>query len=605
MKKSFELGMLALLAAALGGVAWWSARADEPTQSVPRNSFAVRDARVFDGEQFIERATVVVRDGRIEAVGKGARIPKGFDVINGQGKTLMPALIDAHTHVWGEAQRDALRFGVGTELEMMGAVQSLPGYRDQRDSFARTDRADVWSSGAAVTVPGGHGTEYGFPVPELKPGEDADAFVRARIDEGSDFIKLMIDDLHAYGSTHRMPTLDRAQIEASIAAAKRQKRLSVAHVAAQDDALHAVNAGVDGLVHAFVDQPASDGMIAAMKSRGAFMVPTLSVIAGFGRTDDSTKLAADARLKSRLSDAQIATLHARFPPSFPFQANALPNALETVRRLHAAGVEILAGTDAGNPGTAHGVSLHGELAMLVRAGLSPAEALRAATSAPARRFGLKDRGHIAPGMRADLLLVDGNPSKDIETTRGIVSIWKNGYLQSGDAPAADRAGGLAESDRLISDFESGDMSTRFGSGWQAASDRFMGGKSIANTVWLASGAGGSKGAMRVEGDVMAGPTPWAGAMFSPGSTQMQPVNLGTRQAITLKVRGTPGDYVIVMLHGEGQVAAVPVVVGEDWGEIRVPLSKFVGADLSRVMSLGISNSRIGHFRVDLDDVAIE
>lgn len=605
MKKSFELGMLALLAATLGGVAWWSARAGASGEEGQGNSFAVRDARVFDGEKFIERATVVVRDGRIETVAKDARIPSGIDVIDGQGKTLMPALIDAHTHVWGEAQRDALRFGVGTELEMMGTAQSLPGYRRQRDSLARTDRADVWSSGAAVTVPGGHGTEYGFPVPELKPGEDADAFVRARIDEGSDFIKLMIDDLHAYGATRRMPTLDRAQIESGIAAAKRRNRRSVAHIAAEDDALHAVNAGVDGLVHAFVDQPASAEMIAAMKSHGAFMVPTLSVIAGFQRSDVNVRLADDPRLQARLSDGQKSTLRSQFPSSFPVQPKALDNAIESVRRLHAEGVDVLAGTDAGNPGTAHGVSLHGELALLVRAGLSPAEALRAATSRPAARFGLKDRGRIAKGLRADLLLVEGDPSKAIEATRRIVGIWKNGHLQSGDAPTAGKVSGLKGSDRLISDFESGDLSTRFGSGWQAASDRFMGGKSSASTVWLANGAGGSKGALRVEGEVVTGSAPWAGAMFSPGSAQMQPVDLGTRQAIILKVRGTPGDYVIVMLHGDGQVAAVPIEVGEGWSQIRVPLSMFEGADLAQVMSFGISTSRVGRFHVDVDDVAIE
>jgi imidazolonepropionase-like amidohydrolase len=91
-------------------------------------------------------------------------------------------------------------------------------------------------------------------------------------------------------------------------------------------------------------------------------------------------------------------------------------------------VEILAGSDAPNPGTAHGASLHHELELLVRAGLTPIEALRAATSAPARRFGLADRGRIAPGQRADLLLVAGDPTADILATRAIERIWKNGAV---------------------------------------------------------------------------------------------------------------------------------------------------------------------------------
>jgi imidazolonepropionase-like amidohydrolase len=98
---------------------------------------------------------------------------------------------------------------------------------------------------------------------------------------------------------------------------------------------------------------------------------------------------------------------------------------------------VLAGTDANYPGpgnahpllrafTGHGIALHHELALLTRAGLTPAEALAAATSVPAAIFGLTDRGRIAPGLRADLLLVDGDPSADITATRDIAAIWRGG-----------------------------------------------------------------------------------------------------------------------------------------------------------------------------------
>ncbi|MFC7564468.1 amidohydrolase family protein [Actinomadura namibiensis] len=88
---------------------------------------------------------------------------------------------------------------------------------------------------------------------------------------------------------------------------------------------------------------------------------------------------------------------------------------------------ILAGTDAPIRANANGVSMLAELAHLVRAGLSPRAALAAATSAPAREFGLTDRGRIAPGLRADLLLVDGDPTTDITDLRAITAIWKNGH----------------------------------------------------------------------------------------------------------------------------------------------------------------------------------
>lgn len=105
----------------------------------------------------------------------------------------------------------------------------------------------------------------------------------------------------------------------------------------------------------------------------------------------------------------------------------LQHATANVRALRDAGVPVLAGTDAGNSGTTYGASLHEELDLLVRAGHTPTEALAGATSLPARRFGLTDRGRIATGTRAGLVLVDGDPTTDITATRNIAAIWKNGY----------------------------------------------------------------------------------------------------------------------------------------------------------------------------------
>jgi len=104
-----------------------------------------------------------------------------------------------------------------------------------------------------------------------------------------------------------------------------------------------------------------------------------------------------------------------------------PTALANTKALHEAAVPILAGTDAGNPATAHGVSLHEELQILVLAGFTPEQALNAATALPDAIFKLGDRGHVMKGDRADLLLVDGDPTKNISDTLSIDRIWKNGY----------------------------------------------------------------------------------------------------------------------------------------------------------------------------------
>ncbi|GAA3131279.1 hypothetical protein GCM10020255_005080 [Rhodococcus baikonurensis] len=124
------------------------------------------------------------------------------------------------------------------------------------------------------------------------------------------------------------------------------------------------------------------------------------------------------------------------------------NVIDATRRLYEAGVDVLAGTDAaavGVPGTAHGVSMHGELELLVDCGLSPAAALRAATLLPAKRFGLDDRGRIALGLQADLVLVDGDPTTDVRQTLSIEGVWRRGELAPRIAQADGAGNALAAS----------------------------------------------------------------------------------------------------------------------------------------------------------------
>src|SRR5262249_31046550 len=145
------------------------------------------------------------------------------------------------------------------------------------------------------------------------------------------------------------------------------------------------------------------------------------------------------------------------------------------RMLKTRHVPLLAGTDSPNPGTAHGVSMHGELELLVSAGMTPVDALTAATSTPATAFHLDDRGRIAAGKRADLQLVKGDPTADIKATRNIVSVWKLGLpvnraayramtekaIQASEAQRKAPAPSGSETG-LISDFDEVKPSVRFG-----------------------------------------------------------------------------------------------------------------------------------------------
>ncbi len=396
--------------------------------------------RVFDGER-ISIGDVRVVGARIESVGDAADRCNA-DVTDGKGKTLLPGLIDAHTHAYeSKALREAAAFGVTTEVEMFGDPRRI---RQLREADARGERpreAALHSAGILATVPGGHGTEYGFAIPTLRGAADADAFVAERVAEGSDFLKIVIDD-GAWFRGRPSPTLDLATATALVSAAHARGLLAVAHIGTRKDAHVALDSGVDGLAHLFVDEPADEGFAAKVAARGAFVIPTLGVLAVATAADGAASWIDDEPAFRGLLDASD-LLHIRARFGLTPAGAKLAYAEATVARLDALHVPLLAGTDALNPGVVHGVSVHREIELLVEAGLPPVRALAAATSVPARCFHLGDRGRIAPGLRADLLLVDGDPTVDVRRTRRIVGVWRAGVAVDRERYFARLRGGPA------------------------------------------------------------------------------------------------------------------------------------------------------------------
>jgi len=387
------------------------------------------DVRLFDGEQTIPKTSVFIESGVVTSIGDRTMNLAGVEQIDGTGRTLLPGLIDSHVHAWGPLERvlaKALRFGVTTELEMHCDGDGLVPVNEIR-AADRSELADIRSSGVAVTVPGGHGAEYGFEVPTLSDPEKAQEFVDARIGEGADYIKIIFGD-----SRGSLATMTPVLLRAAAEAAHRRGRLALAHIESYNTAVGALDGGCDGLAHTFADTLAHDfGVFVA--SHRAFVVPTLTVLESICDGPSGARLIGDQRFAPYLSDFDKRMLVTSFDQVNRQLGRVAPKwfreysvAEASVRQLRAAGVPLLAGTDAPNPGSTHGASLHRELELLVRAGLSVTEALAAATSVPARIFGLRDLGRVAPGMRADLLLVDGDPTRDVTETRNIFGIWKGG-----------------------------------------------------------------------------------------------------------------------------------------------------------------------------------
>ncbi len=574
-------------------------------QTVPT---AIVNVRIFDGTRVIPKGTVVFQGNRIAAVGADVMPPKGATIVDGTGQTVLPGFIDSHTHAWGEALERALVFGVTTELDMFTDPAFARQMREEQAKTGAPGRADLYSAGYLATAPGGHGTEYGMPVPTLTKPEEAQAWVDARVAEGSDYIKIVLEDGSPYG--RQIPTLDKATLTAVVQAAHKDHKLAVVHISTEEAAKEAIEAGADGLVHIFTDRAPEPGFAALLKKHKAFVTPTLTVVESTTGIASGKALPDDARLSPYLKDDEVSNLRRGFPGrKLDFQ-----NALAAVRQLEKEGVPILAGTDSPNPGTTHGASIHRELELLVSAGLSPTEALAAATSTPARIFGLKDRGRIAIGLRSDLVLVKGDPTTDILATRDVQRVWKLGqeaarpkappHAAATSAPAAQ-----APASGEISGFEDGTLGVTFGSPWADSTDTLAGGKSIVKKEVVAGGANGSQKSLEISGEVRQGfAYPWSGVMFLPGATPMAPTDLSKFAGISFAAKGEAGasyQFMVFATHLGRIPAQKTFTAGPEWKRLSFSFAD-LGVDGKDLMGFFVGGGpALGPFKLRIDDVRLE
>lgn len=573
----------------------------------------VQDVRVFDGKAVHERRSVLFDDARIVDADFRGPAPAGARIVKGAGRTLLPGLIDAHTHAFRQFDLPVL-FGVTTQIDMFTAVPVMQDAKRSMAAGRHAGQADLFSAGTLATAPGGHGTQFGVPIPTLSSPGEAQAFVEARIAEGSDFIKIVLEaGGHGAGA---MQSLDIATATALIEAAHRRGKLAVVHVSTESDARAALAAGADALVHLFLgatpDPTAVDSLARLAKRKNAFVIPTFTVMESMAgvRGDD---LLGDADLAALVGREGVTTLKARYGQQAQPQLLAMPKAVTAA--LARAGVPILAGTDAGNAGTLYGISMHRELAALVEAGLTPTAALAAATSAPAAAFRLGRRGCVATGCKADLLLVEGDPTRDITATRHIVEVWKDGQSANAlrdarrERVAQERGGSTRQelpADGRISQFSAAKLASPFGSGWMPSTDQFAGGKSTVKLDVLPALPDGQI-PLAVQASVAPGlPYAWSSVAFMPGAQPMQPADLSAARVLRFKVRGDGKTYqVMIMGAANNRPSSVPFVAGREWEDISVPLSAFAGIDPAAVAMLAFSaGPQPGEYRFELADVRL-
>jgi len=391
----------------------------------------LRPARVFDGVNPAphEGWSVLVDGNRIAAAGAGVSAPAGAKVIDLPGMTLMPGLIEGHSHLFLHPYNEALwdkqvlnePLALRTARAVVQAERTLrAGFTTERDlgtegaGFADVGLKQAIDQGIvpgprlivatkAIVARGAYGPkgyEPGLPIPqgaqEVSGPEETVRAVRDQIGGGATLIKFYADYHWGKGEPTR-PTLSQAELSAGVAAAHDAGREVAVHASSAEGMRRAIMAGADTIEHGY---GGTDEIFRLMKQRGVALCPTLAA-----------------------SEA-----YARYFENWNGQEPAPENVQENRRSFQAAmraGVSMCMGGDVG-------VYTHGqnwlEMDAMQRAGMRADQVMIAATSGNARIFGVEDRGEIRSGKLADLVAVDGDPTRNVAAVRSVRLVMKDGKI---------------------------------------------------------------------------------------------------------------------------------------------------------------------------------
>jgi len=376
---------------------------------LPRPDLALTHANVVDVTTgaITRNATVLVRNGRIESVGSGSA-PAGTQIVDLAGKYLVPGLMDAHTHLDNlAAARRALETGVTTARSA-----SVGSFRDValRD-LVRAGYVigpDIIAAGLFVTPDIGDGaladTGLGPLMTSVRTPEQLRALVRVNLRHGVDVIKTRGTERAGTATTDpRQQVYTEAELRAVVEEAATSGIPVEAHAHGDEGAYAAVKAGVRSIEHGTY---LSDSTLALMKAKGTWLVPTFSTLYDLlepgGDYDDPV--------------TQARAMH------------MIPRATRTIQQAHRLGVKLATGADVSYTSQSITRVSH-EIRRFVELGLTPLEALQAATINTAELFSIQDRtGRIAPGLEADLIAVEENPLENPVTLQDILLVISNGRV---------------------------------------------------------------------------------------------------------------------------------------------------------------------------------
>ena len=355
--------------------------------------FTIADVKLFDGNKVTEHANIYVKKGKIVQIDSSNQtsLLKSKKLIDGKNKTLIPGLINAHCHLSSSNDlKDAAQAGILTLIELLRLQEdSIKHFRKLAE---KPTYANFYTSGIAADMPNGVINLYIKQLNPFAPNTQKEAvqFIQNRVDQQVDFIKIIYDS--------RLPEkFSDSLFDALISETHKNNLLAVVHSELLRDADYEFDHGADIIGHGWVDSLISDETLLKWGSREFYITPTL------------------------LIHCKAKKIH-----NMKSYALTLEQIIAEIGRLHKAGIPLLAGTDAPAEGLNYTTDLYEELALYIEAGLSPLEALKTATSNPAKAYKLKNKGVIQTGLTADFVLIDGDLLIDIKRLHMISHVWKKG-----------------------------------------------------------------------------------------------------------------------------------------------------------------------------------
>jgi len=396
----------------------------------------IDDARVFDGTGAPARvADVLVEGDRIVAVSPNIASPAGATRVDGRGKTLIPGLHDLHTHTRASGYGGPEDQPKAWAAYLLAGVTTIDDFSVSGEMIAPI-RALVKEHGfwapnlnqaVRFGVDGGHGTEAGwgpFMTLETDTAREAHEKTPLALSYDPDVIKVFTDGWR-YGRDPDLMSMNVSTLSAIVEDAHKAGKPVLTHTVTLGGAKVAAAAGVDSLAHGIGDAPVDAELVALMRKNGSAYVATMAV---YEPKETRVLAPAEAALlnpgERERETAERAESDGRLEP---YNTNRWAVLQDNMRRLKKAKIPIGVGTDAGIGGTYHGTSAVRETIWLTKLGFTPAEALVAATRTSAAIIGQADtHGTIRPGMRADLVLVDGQPDKRIDDLWNAKRVWVAG-----------------------------------------------------------------------------------------------------------------------------------------------------------------------------------